>query len=69
MARRLRFLVSGTRFWKYTRATAVRNANRKKAPDPWGALSRARKEMVTTKLAPQLAIVATLMAWPLMLTG
>ena len=25
--------------------------------------------MVTTKLAPQLAMVATLMAWPMMLTG
>jgi hypothetical protein len=56
-------------FWKYTRATTVRNAKRKKVPSPWIAPSRVRKEMVTTKLAPQLATVATLMAWPMMLTG
>jgi hypothetical protein len=33
------------------------------------ALSRVRKEMVTTKFAPQFAMVATLIAWPRMVTG
>jgi hypothetical protein len=50
-------------------AASVRTPNRKNAPTPPIALSSVRKETVTTKLAAQLAMDATLIAAPRILSG
>ncbi len=62
-------LVSGTLRQKYTHATAVSPANIRNTPNPPIALTRDRNEIVTTKLAAQLAIVATLIALPRIRSG
>jgi len=54
---------------KYSSATKVRVVKRKNVAESLMALSRVRSDMVTTKLAPQLAIVAMLIAVPRIRTG
>jgi len=66
---RLSPLVSGTRFQKYATATKVSRAKRKNVPALEMVLSSVRNEMATTKFVAQLAMAATLIDRPRILTG